>query len=457
MAAPRSQIRGELFNLAAPIIGLNLLSVLTLVVDTAMCGRLPDSEAALTSLGFATQLVFLLLVLMMGLTVGTVALVARAHGARDHVRVNHLLTQSTQLTALLGVALGAVGFVLAEPMIRALGASAEIAELGADYLRPLMVGNAFFYLMVLYGAVCRGVGNTRLPFFIALASNGLNIALNYGLILGNWGLPGLGVAGAGVGTAISHLFNVVVMVTLLRRGAIKGLTVSLRPERVDRPLVGEVLQIGFPAAIDMVILNAGFLSIIGMLGRIDALAVAAHGVGLRIQALAFVPGLAVSQATAALVGQALGAGDVERARQITGASIALCVAIMSTLAAIIVIAAHPIVSVFDVAAGSPLESYAVEWMRLLGYGMPIVGLHIALIGLLQGAGATPVSLRINAVGTLVFQIPLGAALAFPLGLGVTGLWLSFPLSFAVKAALGYRAYRAERWARTGKSLRSSRG
>lgn len=454
MSAPPAQIRRELFRLAAPIIGLNLLSVLTLVVDTAMCGRLPDSEAALTALGFATQLVFLLLVFMMGLTVGTVALVARAHGAGDHERVKHLVTQSSQVTALLGVSLGAVGFALAPLMIRALGAPPAIADLGASYLRPLMVGNTFFYLMVLYGAVCRGVGNTRLPFFVALASNGLNIFLNYGLILGNWGMPALGVAGAGVGTAISHFFNVVVIVTLLRRGYVEGVFVKLKPEAIDRPLVGEVVQIGFFAAVDMVILNAAFLSIIGMLGRIDDLAVAAHGVGLRIQALAFVPGLAVSQATAALVGQALGAGEIERSRQITRASMLLCVAIMTTLATAVVVAAYPIVSVFDVTPGSPIEAYAVEWMRLLGYGMPIVGIHIALIGLLQGAGATSTSLRINTVGTLAFQIPLGAALAFPLGLGATGLWLSFPLSFVVKAALGYRAYRAEGWARTGKSLRS---
>ena len=456
MAASSSQIRGELFRLAAPIIGLNMLAVLTLAVDTAMCGRLENSEAALKALGFASQLVFLLLVLMMGLTVGTVALVARAHGAGDRYRVLHLVTQSTQMTALLGIVVGALGYVLAGPMLRVLGASGPIVELGVDYLRPLMIGTAFFYLMVLYGAVCRGVGNTRLPFLVALASNALNIFINYCLILGNLGFPALGVEGAAIGTAISHAFNVIVIVALIRRGAVDGLAVRLKPVRVDRPLIGELMHIGFPAAVDMVILNAGFLSIIGMLGRIDEVAVAAHGIGLRVQAMAFVPGLAVSQATAALVGQALGAGDVERSRQITRASLVLCVAILTILAAAVVLAAYPIVAIFDVAAGTALADYSVEWMRLLGYGMPIVGVHIAVVGLLQGAGATGTSLRINLIGTLAFQIPLGALLAFPLGLGATGLWLSFPLSFLVKAALGYRAYRAERWARTGKSLRRSR-
>ena len=90
----RRTIGRELFRLAAPIVGLNVLSVLTLVVDTAMCGRLPNADDALMALGFSTQVVFLLLVAMMGLTVGTVALIARAHGAGDHERVTHLVRQS---------------------------------------------------------------------------------------------------------------------------------------------------------------------------------------------------------------------------------------------------------------------------------------------------------------------------------------------------------------------------
>ena len=420
-----------------------------------MCGRLENSEDALTALGFATQLIFLLLVAMMGLTVGTVALIARSHGGGDSERVSHLVRQSTMLTVILGVAMGGLGFFLAEPILLVLGAEPEIATLGASYLRPLMVGATFYYLTILYSAMCRGVGNTRLPFLVALASNALNVLLNYGLILGNLGMPALGVAGAGIGTAVSLAFNVSLIVILLKRGAVPGLVVRLTPKKIDRKLAVELLQIGLPAAIDMVILNAAFLSIVGMLGRIDDIAVAAHGIGLRIQALAFVPGLGISQATGALVGQALGGGSVERVRQITRASIVLSTLIMSVLALAIVFAAYPIVSIFDVNPGSELESYSVMWMQLLGYGMPIVGLHIALVGLFQGAGATRTSLRINFYGTVFFQIPLGAVLAFPFGMGAFGLWLSFPLSFVLKALLGYQAYRAEKWAKTGISLRGS--
>ncbi len=74
-------------DLSLPVIGLNVLNVLSLAVDTAMCGRLPNAPDALAGLGFATQIVFLLLVAMMGLSMGTVAVVSRAHGAGDRARV----------------------------------------------------------------------------------------------------------------------------------------------------------------------------------------------------------------------------------------------------------------------------------------------------------------------------------------------------------------------------------
>src|SRR5690606_11114912 len=181
------------------------------------------------------------------------------------------------------------------------------------------------------------------------------------------------------------------------------------------------------AALDMLVLNAGFLTVIGMLGTIDGVLVAAHGLGLRVQALAFVPGLGIAQATGALVGQALGAGDPDRARAVTRASMLLCAALMWFLAIVIVLAAHPLVAIFDVKADTPLEVFSVEWMRLLGLAMVPAAINIALVGMLQGSGATMTSLRINILTTLFIQIPLAALLGFGVGLDEFGIWLSFPL------------------------------
>jgi Na+-driven multidrug efflux pump len=176
--------------------------------------------------------------------------------------------------------------------------------------------------------------------------------------------------------------------------------------------------------------------------------VAAHGVGLRIQALAFVPGMSISQATGALVGNALGAGSVPRARAVLRAAVVQCTAIMSVLALLLVAGAAPLVALFDVDADTALGRYAVLWIRLLGYGMPIVGGWVALAGLFQGAGDTRTTLRIN-VAVTALQIPASWVLGFPLGLGALGVWLAFPVGFVLKVALAAVAYRRGRWAKTG--------
>ena len=443
------QTVAQLWTLAYPIIGLNVLNVLALAVDTAMCGRLPDAETALTALGFATQVVFLLMVAMMGLTVGTVAFVARAYGAGDTARVNHILRQSSQLTVLLGLGVALLGNLAAPFILRALGASGASLEQSLAYLVPMLGGTVFPYLSLLYAGVLRGVGNTRLPFMIALLYNGLNVVFNYGLILGNYGMPALGVQGAALGTVLAHAVGTVAMIALLRRGAIPGLTLPLKPTALDTSLAGELIRIGAPAALDMVILNAAFMVIVGMLGRIDEVAVAAHGMGLRVQALAFVPGLSVSQATGALVGQALGADNAQQAKRVVRVSVVMTTAIMSLLAILIIGAVEPIVSVFDVNPDTALGGFTVTWIEVLGYGMPAVGVYVAFVGMLQGSGETRTSLKINFLATALCQIPLAGLLGFTFGLGAVGIWASLPLSFIIKSALGAVVYKRGNWARAG--------
>jgi multidrug resistance protein, MATE family len=445
-------ISRRLVDLAAPIVGLNVLNVLALAVDTAMVGRTPAAEIALTGMGFATQLVFLLMVAMLGLTVGNVALVARAHGAGQHERVRHILGQSTQLTLVLGLLAATLGNLVAPAILRLMGAEGAALDAALDYLRPLLTGSVFYYLTILYGASLRGVGNTRLAFVVAALANVVNVGLNWCLILGNLGAPALGIEGAGIGTVCAQLFSAVLLVGLISRGTVRGIGLSLRPRAVDWELARTLVRIGAPAAADMVVLNASFLSILGMLGRIDPVSVAAHGIGLRIQALAFVPGMSISQATGAMVGNALGAGKVDEARAVVRSSLALCTATMVALAVGIVSLDAPIIRLFDVDPASALGMHTADWMLLLGVTMLPAGAYISFVGMFQGAGATRLSLGINVAATLAVQIPLSWVLGFPLGMGAFGVWLAFPIAFVVKAALGAVLWRRGSWAETGDQI-----
>ncbi len=450
MTTPAERSIGrELWDLALPIIGINVLNVLALTVDTMMCARLPNAEVALAALGYATTLTFLLMTAVIGLMVGTVALVSRAHGAGEHGRVDHILLQSTQLVVLIGLAVATLGNLAAGPLLTLLGASEAARAEGLRYLFPLLSAASFTYLTFLYGAVFRGIGHTLTPFLLALFTNVLNVVLNYGLILGHLGMPALGVEGAGIGTGISYALTAVLYVVILNRPNGWRLHLPVRPARIDPSLTREFFNIGAPAAADVLVLNVSFLGVIGMIARLDEVAVAAHNIGIRIQGLAFVPGMSISQAAGALIGQSLGASDVARTHAVVRATIVQCLVIMCFFGVLFIVFAGPLVALFDAPPGSALELLSIEWILILGYGMPIYGFHVAWMAVLQGSGATGTSLRINIISTLALQLPIGWLLAFPFDLGVAAVWWSFNIGFALKAILEGMAYKAGGWAKTG--------
>ncbi len=436
----------EVLALAWPIIGLNILQVLALAVDTAMVGRSGNAQDALVGLGYASQLMFLLMMAMIGLTVGTVASMARAHGRGDHGGAQHIFHQSLQLTVLLGLAVAAIGNALAVPMLEVLGADANTIGPALDYFRPLLCGVGFGYLTMVFAASLRALGNTRVAFLISLVMNGLNVLFNYGLILGNFGLPALGNTGAAIGTILSQAIAVVLMVTVIRRGVVPNITVPFAPKPIDKDVLRSLYRIGWPAAVDMLVLNASLILTVGLLGRIDQAAVGAHSIGLRVQLLSFVPGIGVSQAVGALVGQALGAQRLEDARAVLRAGVVLCLGIMTVLGLFLLIFASPIVALFGVPEGTTMHDLAVEWMRRLSYMMPASAISIAIGGVMQGSGATLISLRINAVCTIGLLMPLAYILGNAVGWGAVGVWMAFPLASVLRAAWMVRAYQSGAWA-----------
>ncbi len=440
----------RLVRLALPVVGLNLLGVAGLFIDTAMCSRLPEKAVALAALGYAGQLVFLATVPMMGLTIGAVALVARAHGAGDRERVGHVVAAATRLTVLIGAVVAVFGNLAAIPVLRALGASEEVASVAAAYLVPVLGGSVFYYLLMLYAAALRGVGAMSLPFVVGVGWNALNVVFNYALIYGNFGAPRLGVVGAGTSTVLAQAIGVLVLGASLSRGAIPAMPFAPFARVPDRRLARELVTLGAPAALDALILNLGFLALIYLLGRFGGDAVAAHGIGLRVQNIAFVPALGLAQAGGALVGNALGAGRPDEARTVTRAALAISTLGMAVLGGLLAALAGTIAArAFAAIPGTELHRLATTWMRVLGLGMPLVGAHLALIGTLRGSGATATSLRINLAGTGLAQLPLGLVLGIVLGLGPLGVWLSLPLSYVAKLALSYAAYARGEWARVG--------
>ncbi len=444
-----STTTSRLHRLALPVAGLNLLGVVTLMVDTAMAGHLPHGTVALAALGYASQLVFAWTVVTLGLTVGAVSLTARAFGADDAERVNRVFGDATLLCACLSVGIAALGNASASVFLSGLGAAGETHRVALLYLRPLL-GGVFFYA---WGALLAGtlsaVGNTWLPFVVGLVSVLINIPLNWALMFGHLGLPPLGVVGAAWGTLAAQALSVFLSLALVRAGHAPPVRARWPAQAPRTDNWRKLLRVGLPATLDLALLMLSFVVMVRVLAWVSDTAVAAHVIGLRIHALLLVPALALSRATSALVGNALGAQDVREARQVLRASIASGLVVLIALSALLVLVLDPVLALFHVAADSPVYVPARTWLLVLALTTPLLAVHLSFTGLFRGAGATGTSLLINLVGTLLIQAPLSFVLAFPAELGALGVWLALPIAVVIRVLLDVWGYLRARWATPG--------
>jgi len=335
-------------------------------------------------------------------------------------------------------------------MCRLLGASPEVAAKGAGYLQMLAIGFPGVFLAEgCIAASLRAVGAPRIPFLCGLASNVLNLGLVYGLVFGHFGLPELGLTGAGLATAISLTASVVLMVIAIRAGAAAGATVRVRVVAIERGILGQIVRVGVPAFFEQLSFYGSMTVLVWVLARVDETSVAANAVGSRVASLLMIPVFALSMATATLSGKALGASAPEDARRVLRIATVAAVTIMVPIAVITWFGAPWITAAYDIAVGSTFETFTFQYLHIIAFSIVLQGVMLAFEGLLEGAGASKTVMKINLTANLGLRVTLALILGLGTNLGAFGVWLSWPAALCVQLPLAFIAYRRGRWAVTG--------
>jgi putative MATE family efflux protein len=427
-----------------------LTQIAMLIIDGLMCGHIPDRGLSLTALGFGVQIWFLLIVPASALGVGTVALVSRAHGAQDSDRVNVVIAQSAQIALVIGIVLGITSALAGESLCSFLGASPPVAAKGAAYLQMLTLGfPAIFLAEGCISAALRAVGTPRIPFLCGLAGNAINVVLVYGLAFGHLGMPELGLAGAGLATAISMTANVVLQAIAIRAGVSPGMKLRVRVAAIDREMIGQIVRVGVPAFFEQVSFYGSMTTLVWVLARVDETSVAANAVGSRVAAFLMTPVFALSMATATLSGKALGASSPDDARRVLRIAVIAAVIIMLPIAVATWFGSHLITAAYDIAPGSQFETFAIQYLHIIAFAIVLQGVMLAFEGLLEGAGASRTVMKINLTANLGLRVTLALILGLCTSYGAFGVWLSWPAALLVQLPLAFIAYRRGAWAKTG--------
>jgi putative MATE family efflux protein len=430
----------RVLSLAWPSVMEQSLVTLIGLVDAYIVGHL--GAVALAGVGLGSQVLNLTAALFTAVGVGATALIARHIGAREPEEANRLARQAMLLAVVLGLATALAVMALARPIMLVFGAEPEVVEAGAGWLRVVAPSFATLGVLLVGTAALRGGGDTRTPLMVMVLVNLINVVVAWAFTRGLFGLPQLGVVGTALGAASGQIAGGLAVGFLLfnGRGALK---LGWHWPRPDLARLKRILNIGLPAGAEQVLLQVALLNLAIVIAQFGTAAYAAHQIGLRIAAISFLPGWGFSVAATTLVGQELGAGRPERARQATYTSFWLALAVMSSMAVVLFVGNEFILRLFTndeavIAAGQVV-------IHTSAYIQPMMAASFVFAGALRGAGDTRATMVITVASIWGLRLAASYVLGAVLGLGLYGVWLAFGLDFAVRSTLFWLRFQSGRW------------
>jgi putative MATE family efflux protein len=431
----------SLLTLAVPIVTANVLQSAYQIIDAFWVGRLGGAAVAAVSISF--PVLFLTFAIGSGLSLAGSTLIAQYVGARNDKMVAHVAGQTLLMVILASVVLGTIGYFCSPALLRLMGVGPDVYPGALGFMRVSFVGIVFNFTFFVFQAIMRGIGRPTLPVYIVLGTVFLNFVLDPLLIFG-WGpVPGYGVMGAAIATLITQAIAAVVGIAILRIG-LHGIHVRRRDFIPDFSYVKRAFFLGLPASVELSARALGLMVMTFLIASFGTLTLAAYGVGSNILQVVMVPAMGLSMAISTLVGQNIGAGNIERAAQIGRLGGLLGFASLSVFGIIVFLFAPQLVAVFVPGDAAVIEAGA-GFLRIMSLAWGFLGLQFALTGVFRASGNMVLTMVLTLVSQWVVQFPLAYVLSKHTDLHEQGIWWALPVSNIVTALITLCLYAKGDW------------
>ena len=423
MTPLRHHIRATL-ALGLPLIGSQVAQILITLTDTIMIGWYGVAELAAVALGgsyFHT-----VLIVGMGFALAVTPLVAAAAAQEDSVQVRRVTRMGLWLALVFSAAMMPL-FVFCEPILRALGQEAAVSANTRSYLD--IAGWALWpsLMFLVLRSHLSALEHTRIVLLATLAAVALNAGLNYLLIFGNFGLPEMGLRGAAWASIASNtLIFMILALYASRKQGLREYTLFARFWRPDWEAFIQVFRLGWPIALTLLAESALFMASMLMMGWVDELTLAAHGIALQITALTFMVHVGLSTAATVRAGRAWGVQDFASLRLAAIAALILSGIMVAATMVVFVTLPAPLVAAF-VGPDDPLRDQIIA----IGVGLLMVSAlfqladaaQVMALGLLRGVQDTRVPMIIATISYWLVGIPCSYLFGFVFDWGGQGVWL----------------------------------
>jgi putative MATE family efflux protein len=446
--APNRAARGtgttrRVWALAWPAILTNLLQSLVGIVGAAVVSR-QLGTAAISATGVGGRIFFTQQVVLMTITTGTMALVARAWGAEDRAEAERITRTSLWLCGALALIVMVPCIAFAHALVGVFGLDGPTTDLAATYVRWVSLSAFPFAMAMVIATALRAAGDTRTPLWISIAGASLNILALWALVGGGLGVKPLGVAGAAIANSVGALVGAAISLWLWRRGSL-ALGPTPGGNDFDRGRVWRLFRIGIPAGAEGLGFQVGFMGFIWIIARYGNEANAAYQLGVNLLAFSFLVGQAFSIAASSLVGQHLGARDEVGAERSGWRAMWLAIGVMVVFGGAIIAFAEPLAR-FLAPSDPEVVRLTVRFIWVLGSVQALMAVEFTLGGALRGAGDT-IFPFLTVLSGLTFGRLLFAALFMWLDKGIEWIYAALIADYIIKGVLFVWRFRGGAWKR----------
>ena len=436
-------IRLSVILLAIPMMLEMAMESVFALVDLYFVGHLENSSYAIQTVGLTESVLTIIYSIAIGISMAATAVVARRIGEKDPEAASRAGMQAILIALAINVIISILGVWFATDILLFMGASQEAALHGTAFVQIMMGGSFVIMLLFLINGIFRGAGNAAIAMKSLWLANIANIILCPILIDGLGPVPGFGLTGAAIATTAGRGIGVVYQLYHLFNGQ-RLLKMSLAYLKPNSVLIRSIVKIASPAVLQFVIASCSWIFLAQLVATTGGdTGSAGYQTAVRLMIFFMLPAWGLSNAAATLVGQNLGANQVQRAEEAVMRTAKYNALYMGLVMLISLGGAETFAGFFT--NDPDVARVAIEASRIMALGYVFYGIGMVMINAFNGAGDTRTPTWINLAGFWLFQIPFAYFLAKTLRMGPTGVFIAIPVAETAITVAGYLIFRRGHW------------